>query len=50
VNEEQETSLSERPEIAAGKVPLWIKVMWAIGIVWVCTYIYLGLTHTAAEW
>ncbi len=40
----------ENPKVAHGKVPLWIKIMWVLGITWVLTYIFLGLQSTPTTW
>lgn len=41
---------TEKPEVASGKVPLWIKIMWALGLTWVLVYIYQGLQHSPIDW
>jgi len=33
----------ELPKIADGKIPAWIKWMWAFAVVWIGLYIYFGL-------
>ena len=43
-------SSSEKPKVADGKIPLWIKVMWVIGVGWIIVYVYLGLQQTPALW
>jgi hypothetical protein len=40
----------ERPTVADGKVPWWIKIMWIAGIAWILGYIALGLQSTPATW
>lgn len=47
---DQKPVASERPQVAEGKVPLWIKVMWALGISWVLIYAYQGLHSTPINW
>jgi hypothetical protein len=40
----------EKPKVADGKIPLWVKVMWALGVTWILVYIFLGLRHTITTW
>lgn len=40
----------EKPSVAEQKIPLWIKVMWFLGITWVLSYVYLGLQHSPVQW
>ncbi len=39
-----------RPQIADGKIPLWIIVMWILGITWIVVYIYQGLQQPPQLW
>ena len=34
---------NETPKIENQRVPLWIKVMWVLGVVWMIAYIVIGL-------
>ena len=41
------------PEVSQSghlKVPLWIKLMWLGGILWVLWYIFFGLKSTPTTW
>ncbi|MBI2059531.1 MAG: hypothetical protein HYT87_07135 [Nitrospirae bacterium] len=40
----------EQPNSAETGIPLWIKLMWAAGIIWILGYVYLGLQHTPENW
>ncbi len=40
----------KNPEVDHKPIPLWIKVMWVLGITWVVGYIFLGLQHTPLNW
>jgi len=44
------TNPAEKPTVADAKVPLWIKIMWAVGLLWVAGYVVLGLQSTPASW
>lgn len=47
---QESTSEAPVPQVAHGAVPLWIKVMWALGIFWILFYIFLGLRSTPLSW
>jgi hypothetical protein len=40
----------EIPKIENKKVPLWIIVMWVLGISWIVGYIFLGLQSSPQLW
>lgn len=42
--------LDDQPKVAHGKVPLWIKIMWIAGILWIIGYVVLGLQSTPSNW
>lgn len=41
---------SENPKISERKIPLWIKVMWAFGVIWIAIYVVRGLQSTPSSW
>ena len=43
-------SHSERPTVGSGKIPLWVKIMWACGVTWIAYYIITGLQHSPLDW
>lgn len=36
---------NERPSMENRPIPLWIKLMWFFGVVWIITYMVIGLSH-----
>jgi hypothetical protein len=38
------------PESGHMKIPLWIKLMWLGGMLWVLWYIIFGLRSTPTTW
>lgn len=41
---------SEEPAVGHSSVPLWIKIMWIIGVAWIIGYIVLGLKSNPTNW
>jgi len=41
---------SEIPQVGNLGVPLWVIVMWVLGVLWVIGYIVLGLRSTPEAW
>lgn len=40
----------EAPQVGNHGIPLWVIVMWVIGVLWVIGYIVLGLRATPETW
>lgn len=40
----------ETPQVGNLGVPLWVIVMWVIGVLWVIGYIIMGLRSTPEAW
>jgi len=38
------------PQVDHKPIPLWIKVMWILGVAWIILYIFQGLKHTPSTW
>ncbi|CAG0998344.1 hypothetical protein PLCT2_02905 [Planctomycetaceae bacterium] len=38
------------PQVGNLGVPLWVIIMWVLGILWVIGYIVLGLRSTPEAW
>ncbi len=41
---------NETPEVGHKRVPLWIKIMWGLGLLWIAIYIYCGLRSNPMTW
>ena len=42
--------MNEEPQVGHGRTPLWIKIMWVAGILWMIAYVVGGLRSTPDQW
>ncbi|MDC1141573.1 hypothetical protein OAU50_00655 [Planctomycetota bacterium] len=46
----QESIETDIPEIENLGIPLWVKLMWLVGIAWMIWYVVSGLSSEPATW
>jgi hypothetical protein len=49
-SENKITETSEIPNVGHQGIPTWIKIMWALGILWIIIYVIKGLNAGPATW
>lgn len=46
----KESGESETPSMEEKGIPWWIKIMWAVGILWMLAYVAMGWLGTPETW
>lgn len=46
----EELRSEEIPKIENKKIPLWIIIMWVLGVSWIVGYVFLGVQSSPKLW